>query len=89
MIPVAGGEPVPVEFEFKHRTQTQFLEFMKEAREKGLKDPDYVLAVAVGWELTDPFSRKSINELLQNYHGAAKAIGTKYADELMQAKLGN
>lgn len=52
-------------------------------------DIDYVMSVAVGWSMEDPFDRESIGTLLQNYHGAGNAIAEKYSIELRQARLKN
>lgn len=99
-IPVHGSsDPVDVDFEFKHRTRTEFAAFCKELDERtaaadtteAVLDADvwYVMQVAVAWELTDPFTEDNVRELLQNYQGAASAIAGKYTNALMQVKLGN
>jgi hypothetical protein len=98
-IPVHGGDPVDVSFEFKHRTKPDFDAFQKElfAKTAAATSPEelrqvdvwYVLQVAVAWELTDAFGEASINELFDNYQGAAGAIAEQYTLSLMQVKLGN
>lgn len=87
-IPVPGkAEPVEVEFTFKHRSQTAFAELMSKVAD--LKNVDYVLAVATGWELDDPFTPENIELLTENYHGAVAAIANTYMRELMQLRMGN
>lgn len=106
-IPVHGdGDPVDVDFEFKHRTKPEFDAFQQKLNEKTkianaqqdaakkeqeLRQIDvwYVLQVAVGWEFTDAFGAEGINELFDNYQGAASAIAFQYTLSLMQVKLGN
>lgn len=98
-IPVHGGDPVDVDFEFKHRTKPEFDAFRKELNEKTeaattdqeLRDANvwYVLQVAVGWELEYQFNAESINELFDNYQGAPGAIAEQYTLSLMQVRLGN
>lgn len=98
-IPIHGGDPVDVDFEFKHRTRTEFAAFCKELDEKTaasntaeeIVDADvwYVMQTVAGWELTDAFNTENVKMLLQNYQGAAGAIAQKYTSSLMQVKLGN
>lgn len=86
-IPVHGGEAVPVEFEFKHRTRDEMAKWLETSA--GRSDVDSLLDVLVGWELSDSFGKESIERLVQNYCGAAPAIVARYVDELIQARRGN
>lgn len=86
-IPVAGGEPVPVQFTFRHRTKKQIEEWMRTRADKS--DADSFMDMVEGWDLDDPFNRESVETLLENYAGAALATYRAYIDELLQAKLGN
>lgn len=86
-IPVAGGEPVDVEFVFKHRTKDELDAFI-ESR-KGKSDKETLLEMASGWELDDPFSAESVERLLQNYAGAGLAIYKAYIAELYGARIKN
>lgn len=79
-IPVPGGKPEPIEFIFKHRKKDELREFLETS--KDLEDPDYVLQIAMGWELSEEFNRENIVRLLQNYHGAGAAISVTYVSEL-------
>lgn len=81
LIPVPGrADPVAVKFTFKHRTVDEFAKFSQLVDRS---DIDGVMAVAVGWELTDDFTKKNVNTFLENYHGAAIAIAKKYISELL------
>lgn len=92
-IPVAGGAPVEVVFDFKHRTREQLDGHIAEARDKpgaSIDDEvEAVMKVATGWDLDEPFNAENVKELLNNYHRASWAIGTGYISELMQAREGN
>ncbi|WP_041742285.1 phage tail assembly chaperone [Collimonas fungivorans] len=86
-IPVAGGEPVPVEFTFKHRTKSALDEFIKSRADQS--DAESLLAMAEAWDLDDEFNQESIELLLENYIGSALAVYRTYIDQLMQAKVKN
>ena len=86
-VPVHGGEAVPLEFEFKHRTRDEMAKWLEGSA--GRSDVDSLLDVLAGWELDDPFGKESVELLVQNYCGAAPAIVARYVDELIQARRGN
>ena len=86
-IPVAGGESVPIEFIFRHRTRDALDEFIKSRHDKS--DPESFMEIVEGWELEDAFTRENVELLLQNYIGAALAVYRAYVEELVQAKLKN
>jgi Phage tail assembly chaperone len=87
-IPVAGGEAVPIEFIFKHRTRDALDEFIR-TRAEQRDDLESFLEIVEGWELEDEFTRENAGLLLQNYIGAALAVYRAYVEELVQAKLKN
>lgn len=86
-IPVAGGADVEVEFTFKHRTQKQYTQFLKDLGEKTLDDifPELV----EGWELDEKFTPENIGVFLENYHRASNEVFEKYSDELRKARVKN
>lgn len=86
-IPVAGGASVDVQMTFKHRTKTQFDEFV--SSRPNVKDTDSFMDMVCGWDLEDPFSREAVDQLLENYIGTAVATYLVYVHELTRAKLGN
>lgn len=86
-IPVHGGQTVPVEFTFKHRTRDQLDEFFKGVGERSVEDS--ILDAAVGWSLDDEFTAENIKLLCENYMGAPAAIASTYTKELMQNRQGN
>lgn len=86
-VPVAGGDPVDVEMEFKHRTKTQLEEFTN-SRE-GKTDAETFLEMVVGWELDDALTTENVDLLLEHRMGAGLATYKKYIDELYKHKSGN
>jgi hypothetical protein len=86
-IPVAGGEPVPVEMIFKHRTKTETEEFIKSR--VGKEEVETFMEMVEGWELEDEFNKESVKTLLENYAGAGLATFRVYIEELVQAKIKN
>jgi len=87
-IPVAGlSGPVEIIFEFKHRTKSDLAKWMEGAKDR--LDIDSVMGTVVGWGFDDEFSRDNVQLLLENHHGASRAIASKYLSELMALRLGN
>jgi len=86
-IPVPGNGTTAVEFTFKGRTRDEFKTFIDELANR--EDVDVIMDIASGWELEDAFDKENVEELIQNYLGAARAIIEKYLSELTQARLGN
>lgn len=87
-IPVAGGDPLPLEIEFSHRTVDQLKALFESF--SGRSDLDCLMDFVVGWHnYPDPFSRDALASLLQNYGRASLAIRNAYIYELTGARLGN
>jgi putative N-acetylmannosamine-6-phosphate epimerase len=84
-LPVHGGNTVPVEFTFKHRTKDEMAEFIKST----MNDAESVMAMCEGWELEDEFNAENVAKMCQNYQGSWLAVLRTYAIEIQQAKLGN
>lgn len=94
-IPAPGGA-VTIQVEFKHRTRAEWKAFLDAVIERGsreggkVEEVDEVLAIASGWKDVDgEFTRENIAIFLDSYHAASHAIGSTYARELTQARLGN
>jgi hypothetical protein len=86
-IQVAGGKPVEVEFTFRHRSREDLEKFIQASTER--PDPQTILEMASGWELSDAFTQENLELLSQNYIGASRAIFDKYIEEHTKARLGN
>lgn len=88
-IPVPGEEAAEVNVTFKHMTRDELEAFSTSESAKDRTDVQTVLEIATGWDVDAPFTPESVKEFCQNYHGAARAIVTKYMAELTQVRLGN
>jgi hypothetical protein len=89
-IPTAGGDPVSLEFTFRHRTRAELKRFLEETQGEDKKDDVHaVMAMATGWELSDPFNEESLGVLCENYVAAPHLIFEKYLDELTKAREKN
>ncbi len=86
-IPVAGADPVEVQFTFKHKTRDDYKAFLESTDKKG--DAKMILEIATGWELEDPFNEKSLETLIQNYHGSDFAIISGYMMALTSTRAKN
>ena len=86
-VPIAGGELSTVRMTFRHRTKTQLQEFVESRG--GKSDADSFMEMVTGWDLEEPFSRESVDTLLENYGGAGLAAFKVYITELVGARLGN
>lgn len=86
-VPVAGGDPVEVEFTFKHRTKTALEEWVNARAIRS--DVESVTDMACGWELAEEFNPVNVGTLIENYAGAGLAMFKVYVDQLIQARLGN
>ena len=86
-IPMAGGEAVPVEFTFKHRTKTALDEWIKTC--SGKSDTESFMEMVEGWDLEEPFSKENVDVLLENYIGASVETYRAYVDELIKHKEKN
>ena len=87
LIPVPGKTAESVEFTFKGRTREQFKDFIESLKDS--EDADVIMQIASGWELEDAFDKDNVQQLVDNYLGAARAIIDKYLGELTAARLGN
>lgn len=87
LIPVAGCEPVPMEFTFKHMTKSAFEAFGKGI--SGKSDSEAFMEIITAWDFEEEFSKESVDILLENYMGAALAVFEGYKAELMKAKVKN
>lgn len=87
-IPVTGGDPVPLEVEYKHRTVDELQAFANSMRDR---PPAEVCAdMIVGWKGADEeFSPTALAQLLQNYALAADTFAAQYLSAYRDAKRGN
>lgn len=89
-IPTPGGKPVAVTLTFRHMTRAELARFIAPDEAKNRPDVDTVMEIVAGWENVDAeFSRDNVEALLEQYHGAGRAILQTYIEQLVQARLGN
>lgn len=50
---------------------------------------DYILQIAEGWDLDEPFSRAAVVQLCDELPGAAQAIISEYRAAITEGRLGN
>ena len=86
-IPVPGGEPVPVEIEYRHHSVSSINKFWEE--HSGAANVEVVWLLVAGWDLEDEYNRDNLQALLDNYPGAAAEIVGSFTAELYNARRGN
>ncbi|AQW29527.1 phage tail assembly chaperone [Ralstonia syzygii subsp. celebesensis] len=93
-IPVAGGGTEKLQLVFKHKTRDEVKAFFAQAGAGAgaddQSDADVLLEIVAGWEDVDvPFSREALDQLVQNYPSAPRAIFDTYLAELTGQRRGN
>lgn len=90
-IPVPGEGVSKVGFTFKYRNREEMKVFLARVSDPELtmSDPEFIEELCIGWELSDPFNRASLEELVLNYVQAPQAIFDTYLDELTKARAKN
>lgn len=87
-VPVAGGDPMELEVEFRHKTRDEAKAWFSGFA--GRSESDCLMDVMVGWHNCEAtFSKEALETLLQNYAQAGSAILAAYTRELVGARLGN
>lgn len=88
LIPVTGGDPQPIEVEYRHRTVDDLQAFAQAMRERA--PLDVCVDMLVSWrDVEVEFSRDALERLLQNYPLAADTFATSYLAAFRDAKRGN
>lgn len=85
-IPVPGGEPAPVEFTFKYRTQSDMDAWVNDPAKTNL---DAAKDCIIDWDLDDECNADNIALLCDRYGGAVQAILSSYIKELRGARAKN
>lgn len=86
-VPVPGSDPVPVRFTFKHRTRSQYLAWVEEAKDRS--DAEVLMELAIGWEFDDEFNAENAAKLCDNYAGVGVALVQTYHLELLGQRTKN
>ena len=83
-IPVAGAQPIAVQFTCKHRTRDEYKTFLEDLKDQ--EDVALVMSIASGWDLEDAFTQDNVETMVQNHMGSALAILEAYMAECSGAK---
>jgi hypothetical protein len=88
-IPVAGGDSVPLEIEYRYMKRRELIDFY--ARLPELNDDEALLGeVVVGWNgYEDSYSAAALKDLLDAYPRAGKAIYDTFNQEVTGAARKN
>jgi len=86
-IPIPGGDPVEVDFTFKHHTKDEIADWLKSKTKE--TDAEAIMFCVAAWGLDDKFNLENVKRLDQSYAGAAGAIITAYLAELRGARIKN
>lgn len=87
-IPVPGGDPVPLEIEFRHKRRDDAMRFADALSSRAPLES--LREVVAGWRGADvEFSEAALAELDANYLGAAERILVVYLEELRGARRKN
>lgn len=88
-IPAPGGA-VTIQVEYRHMAKDDYAKFVAAEKKKKRSDEDALMEIVVGWSGVDgEFSKESVRNLCQNYHGAASVIVETWIKQLTQYTLGN
>lgn len=88
-IPTVTG-PGKITFVFKHKGRKAIAEFIESLTKEGdgVKDVDALLDIIEDWEKVDAkFSADALEQLLENYPGAGKAIFDAYLPAVLEGRL--
>ena len=86
-IPVAGASPAPVKFTFKHKSRDELTAWLEASKDAG--DAQAIADITTAWDLDDKLTLENIEQLCQQYGGAASTIFTAYLQELRGARAKN
>lgn len=85
--PIAGEKKASFEVVYKHKTAKEMDDFVE--RMKTMKDFDALVEIVVDWQVAETFNRESLQTLMDNYLGFARAAINTYFLEISGAREGN
>ncbi len=93
-VTVPGAEPMPIEFEFRHKTRTGLAEWLKGVSKKS--DMELAREFVVGWSNVineagdqEPFSYDALQNLFENFHAASVEVYAGYLKALTESRAKN
>jgi hypothetical protein len=90
-IPTPTG-PGVINIEFAHKGRKALAKFLEGASEEGanVQDIDALSEIVVGWDGVDQaFSKKALEDLLDAYPAAGKALFDAYLPALIEGRVKN
>lgn len=89
-IPMADGKTAQIVLTFRHKSRTDLNKLLEPGVTESREDKDVVKDIVTGWSGVDSeFTPDNLATLLDQYHGAARAILAAYIEHLYGARLGN
>lgn len=89
-IPVPGeAAPTVVEWEFKHKTKEELKAFLFGDVASKRSDEDSVMEITASWGVDAELTKGNMELFLGQYHGAARVLVSRYAEELAGVRSGN
>lgn len=89
-IPVPGGMPEKVKFEFKHKTRDQFDALAEAVKHEEMTTEDFVREVVVGWKAPGvEFTKEALETCFQIFPGSPYAIFAEYRRNLIEGRRKN
>ena len=87
-IPIAGCDPVPVDFIFKHKKLDEAKSWFETIDENEAGESK-ILEVVAAWDFEEELNVENLRELNQNHIGSLGEIAKAYMTALFLAKRGN
>lgn len=93
-IPVPGSEPEKLPITFKHKKLKEIKKMIDEVEKnnadgKSEKNIDILASLIDSWEADETFSKKSFDDLIENYPQAFPSLYAAFLDSYFKAKEGN
>lgn len=81
-----NGEEGKIVFRVKHRPSNEIQELYDR---DGIKDHEFIMELAKGWDLEEEFNQENVTTLVRYYPGAAVALTSTYLQALAGQRVKN
>lgn len=89
-IPVPGKEPQTLVLVFKHMNREETAAYFTGIAKSEKIVASTLMGIVAGWKNVDAeFNEENLQKLIDNYHGAVKAIYEAYGTELAEGRRKN